>query len=118
MYTILVTDDDPMLIDVLAEVLEEQDYTVLTARDAYEAIRLIADRHVDLMITDLRLPGLDGIGLAAQAKLIRPHLRIIYISGYDTKAEGGTLPTYGYLLQKPVRPDALLATVEQELVCR
>ena len=118
LYTILVADDDPVLLEIVAKVLEEPGYTVLTATDGYEAVRILADRHVDLMITDVRMPGLDGFELAQQAKLLRPNLHIIYISGYYHERKEGCVPRYGAFLRKPVRADALLATVEQELVVR
>ncbi len=115
LYTILVVDDDPALVELLVRVLEEPGYYVTTATNGYEAVRILGDRHVDLMITDVRMPGLSGFELAAQARLIQPHLHIIYISGYYTDLREGTLPTYGHLLSKPVRPDALLATIRQEI---
>ena len=114
-YTILVVDDDPDLIDLVTRVLEEPSYAVVTARDGFQAIRILADRHIDLMITDIRMPGLSGFELAAQAKLMQARLHVIYISGYYAEAREGRLPAYGLLLQKPVRPDALLATIRQEM---
>lgn len=75
---------------------------------------MLADRHIDLMITDINMPGLSGWELARQAKLFRPRLHIIYISGYCKPAEDSD-PEYGRLLQKPVRPAALLETVQTEL---
>jgi YesN/AraC family two-component response regulator len=70
------------------------------------------------MITDVRMPGLNGFELAQQAKLLRPNLHIIYMSGYYNEKKEGFVPRYGAFLQKPVRADALLATIEQELIAR
>ena len=114
-YTIMVVDDDPALLEILAKVLAEPGYVVLTAKDGYEAVRVLAERHVDLMITDVRMPGLSGFELATQAKLLRPNLHIVYMSGYYRDLREGRLPTYGVLLQKPVRSDALLNTIHHEL---
>ena len=118
LYTILVADDDPVLLEIVAKVLEEPGYTVLTASDGYEAVRVLADRHVDLLITDVRMPGLSGFELAQQAKLLRPNLHIVYMSGYYSEKKEGCVLSYGVFLQKPVRADALLATIRQELVAR
>lgn len=115
MYTILVVDDDPALLELLVAVLEEPGYVVVTAGNGYEAVSVLADRHVDLMLTDIRMPGLSGLELARQAKLFRPHLHIIYMSGFYDDREGGGRHEYGVLLQKPVRPEALLATIRNEI---
>jgi CheY-like chemotaxis protein len=113
-YTILVVDDDPALLEVVARVLEEPGYTVITVKNGYEAVATLADRHVDLMITDIRMPGLNGLELARQAKLLRPNLHIMYMSGYFSGGDGRG-PEYGILLQKPVRADTLLAAIRREI---
>src|SRR5690348_4504896 len=82
MYTILITDDDPDVLSVMAAILRAPGYTVLTAPDGYEAIRVLADRHVDLLLTDLRMPGLDGQQLVIQAKVMRPSLHVVYMTGF------------------------------------
>lgn len=111
-YTVLATDDDPLVLDVIAKILAEPGYTVLTARDGYEAIRVLADRHVDLLISDIRMPGLDGVQLGIQAKVMRPHLHIIYITGF---AEAAARARNGRVIEKPVRPAALVAAIKSEL---
>jgi CheY-like chemotaxis protein len=115
LHTILVVDDDPEIRNVLRFVLEDAAHIVLTAADGYEAVQHLADRHVDLMITDIRMPGLTGFELGRQAKLLRPHLHVIYISGYHSEIEKGTGPVHGVLLEKPVRPPELLNAINREL---
>lgn len=112
MRTILVADDDLTLLDVVARTLADPDFTVLTARDGFEAVRILADRHVDLMIADINMPGLDGLQLGLQAKVMRPNLHIIFISG---TAPARALPSFGTLLEKPIRPRELLAAVRRQL---
>jgi DNA-binding NtrC family response regulator len=114
-YTILVVDDDHQLLDVVAAVLAEPGYVVLTASDGYEAIRTLAARHVDMLIADVRMPGLDGPQLCVQAKLMRPRLRLILMSGYPQAADARTASLGGVLLRKPVRAVELLETVEAEI---
>jgi hypothetical protein len=58
--TILVADDDPDLRETITAILAEPGYTVLTASDGYEAVRLLADNWVNLLITDVRLPGISA----------------------------------------------------------
>jgi CheY-like chemotaxis protein len=116
MRTILVADDDPILLDVVARTLADPDFTVLTALDGFEAVRILADRHVDLMIADINMPGLDGLQLGLQAKVMRPNLHIIFISG--TRPGRAVLPSFGMLIEKPIRPRALLDAVRRQLAIR
>jgi GntR family transcriptional repressor for pyruvate dehydrogenase complex len=112
-HTVLVVDDDPLVLDVVARILAVPGCTVLTARDGYEAAQTLADRNVDLMITDLKMPGLDGVELGIQAKRMRPHLHIIYITGFSDIAKRAQ---HGRVLQKPVRLADLLETVKDEML--
>jgi GntR family transcriptional regulator, transcriptional repressor for pyruvate dehydrogenase complex len=112
-HTVLVVDDDPLVLDVVARILAVPGCTVLTARNGYEAAQTLADRNVDLMITDLKMPGLDGVELGIQAKRMRPHLHIIYITGFSDIAKRAQ---HGRVLQKPVRLADLLETVKDEML--
>jgi DNA-binding response OmpR family regulator len=112
--TILLVDDDLDLREVVAAILSEPGYTVLTASDGYEALRVLVDRVVDLMITDVQMPGISGFELARQAKLMRPRLHVIYLSGRASRPDGMG-PTYGALVRKPVRAGELLAIVGREI---
>jgi len=112
LYTALVVDDDPLVLDVVARILADPGYSVVTARDGYEAIRILAERHIDLLITDVKMPGLDGTQLGVQAKLMRPRLHIVYITGFADAARGAQ---HGKVLEKPVRAAELIRTVQQEL---
>jgi CheY-like chemotaxis protein len=112
--TILVADDDPELQHILWAVLSEPGYTVLVASDGYEALRLLVERHVDLLLTDLKMPGIDGFELARQARLMRPNLHVIYLSGHSAEISSSG-PTYGWLVEKPVRPAELVSVVAREI---
>jgi DNA-binding response OmpR family regulator len=114
LQTILLVDDDLELRDVVAAILTEPGYTVLTASDGYEALRILVDRSVDLMITDVKMPGISGFELARQAKLMRPNLHVIYVSG-QTSGPDRKGPTYGVLMHKPVRAGELLEVIQREM---
>jgi DNA-binding response OmpR family regulator len=113
--TILIADDDLDLRDLVLAILSEPGYTVLTASDGYEALRVLVERSVDLLITDIKMPGISGFELARQVKLMRPNLHVIYLSGRVSEfdREG---PIYGTLVPKPIRAGHLLALVEREMV--
>lgn len=114
-FIILVVEDESTVRDFVLSLLSDKGFTVLSAEDAYEAIRVIAERHVDLLFTDIVMPGADGFDLAAQAKLIRPSLKVLYSTGFADKAKGRFGPRYGRLLEKPIRAEALVSAIEKAL---
>jgi two-component system cell cycle response regulator CpdR len=113
--TILIADDDSDLREIIAATLSEPGYAVLTASDGYEAVRVLADNWVNLLITDITMPGIDGFELARQAKVMRPTLQIIYLSGYSVDGAENAGPVYGPVLKKPIRMGDLLAEVNSHL---
>ena len=113
--TILLADDDPDLSEIIVATLAEAGYAVLTASDGYDAVRVLADNWVNLLITDIRMPGIDGFELARQAKVMRPTIQIIYLSGYSVDGAENAGPVYGPILKKPIRMGDLLAKVNGHL---
>ena len=114
MRTILVVDDDLGLRELAVAFLSGSGCTVLTASDGYEALRVLVERSVDLLITDVKMPGISGYELARQAKLMRPHLHVIYLSGHVSGPDR-TGPFYGTLVPKPILAKRLLALIEREM---
>jgi CheY-like chemotaxis protein len=96
--TILVVDDEPFVRMVGAEMMANLGFEVLEAGGGEEALAVIASRpDIDLLLTDVRMPGMDGVELAKRAQALRPDLKVIFISGYT--ASHTSLP--GPLVQKP-----------------
>lgn len=114
-YSILVVDDDPALLDIYCSALAAAGHAVLPASDGYEAIRILVERYTDLLITDLNMPGLSGLELGAQAKLMRPGINIIYITGYHRLPERAPKPLANSVIRKPVRPAVLLKAIEKTM---
>ena len=110
---ILFVDDDPELRNIVAAALAQPGYSILTAADGYEAIRILAHHRVRLLITDLKMPGINGFDLAREAKVMHPDIQIVYLSGYPVDSGPRV---YGALLQKPLRMGDLLAEVSGRLV--
>jgi CheY-like chemotaxis protein len=113
-FTILFAEDDRQVRDAVIALLREHGFRVLVASDGYEAIRLLVEHNVDLLFTDIAMPGISGFELAQQAKLIRPRLRVLYTTGYAQEAAGKGI-LYGKILQKPIRAHEILAEVSQAL---
>ena len=101
--------------DALAATLAAPGVIVATASGAFEAVRVLVERPVDLMVVDLRMPQMSGFELARQARLMRPYMHFIFIGGYYR--EGDVIPdrVEGTLLTKPFRPSVLRSAIEREL---
>ena len=119
--TVLVVDDDPSVLAVLVEALSRSGYTVIRATDASAAIRIVESPPgpIDLMITDVSMPGMNGFDLATEVAKINPTIRRLFISGYhdDLKRRLDTLEDHHYhhYLHKPFTLDGLLAAVQAAL---
>ena len=88
-HVVLVVDDEPALLDVIADLLEELGCEVVTARNGNEALaKLAADERITVLMTDVQMPGMDGYELAERARQTRPHLRILALSGRDPGEKG------------------------------
>ena len=112
--TILVVEDDTTVRLVISEVLEELGYEVLVASDARPAIPLLqSDRRIDLMVSDVVLPHINGRKLAELARASRPGLKVLFVSGYAEHAtlRGDFLEPGMEMLTKPFALDALGAKV-------
>ena len=116
---ILVVEDEPFIAQVLSDVLAAEGYTVDTAANGRLALEMIEARAYDLILTDLRMPELDGIGLYRDLEVRRPELlrRLIIISGTTEH------PDYAQfladidvpVLEKPFSLSALRAVMRQVL---
>jgi CheY-like chemotaxis protein len=112
--TVLLVEDEPQVLALAARALERRGYVVLTAPDGASALRVAeaALERVDLLVTDVAMPDLDGRALARQLRERRPSLPVLFISGY-TAASPAELEAP--LLAKPFTPAALAARVRELL---
>jgi CheY-like chemotaxis protein len=114
--TILVVDDDPDVRELAVELLREAGHDVLEASTGQEAIVLFeAHPEIDLIFTDIVMPGIDGFRVADVAKTRRPSVKIIYATGYAGRAEEYLGVRHGAILLKPYRGQQLSAAVAQAL---
>jgi CheY-like chemotaxis protein len=96
---ILVVDDEPVLCAVLQKMLTRLGFAVITAHDGLEAVKILANMQVDLVISDLRMPRMDGWMLLQQIKGKEPDLPVILITGYhsdysESRAEESAADAY------------------------
>ncbi len=110
---VLVVDDDDSVRRVVARILERAGFSVLEARNGAEALRMDsgADAGIQLLLTDVRMPGMPGDELAGHFSQRHPRSAVLLMSGYTDVNLGN-----GYkLLAKPFRPAELLAAVAEAL---
>jgi PAS domain S-box-containing protein len=117
--TILVVEDEPMILEMAVTVLTGLGYTVLQTTTPTEAIRLAGENPdaIDLLLTDVILPEMNGLDLARTLEGIRPGLRCLFMSGYtaDTIAHHGVLEEGVHFIQKPFSTAALAVKVREVL---
>ena len=114
--TVLIVEDDPAVRGLVSAVLSELGYTFLEAADANGAIPILqSDQRIDLLVSDVGLPGMNGRQLAEIGRQIRPDLRVLFITGYAEHAavRGGFLDPGMQMITKPFTFDLLTAKVRE-----
>ena len=110
---ILVVDDEPLIRFAIGRILKRQGYDVIEAADGLEALAVASQRRVDLVITDLEMPNLDGADLALQIHGNWPETAVILSSGYfPEKAQKVLSAGLANFIYKPIEPDVLIAKVQ------
>lgn len=114
--TILLVEDEEMVRCLIREVLSQRGYVILEASGAEEALDRLAEHPepIDLMLTDVVMPGMPGNALARRVAETRPEVGVLFISGYTEShlTQRGVLPPGERLLQKPFTSDELVEAVE------
>jgi excisionase family DNA binding protein len=114
---ILVVDDEDTVRDLIARALLGAGYDVAVATNGPAALERLAESGTDLLITDLRMPGMDGLSLIREARKTAPGLPVIVITGFSTEetaADAVALGVAGYLT-KPFRLSRILAATARAL---
>ena len=117
--TILLVEDEEAVRGLTLRILEKQGYRVMAAQHGREAMEIASreDGHIDLVLTDVVMPGMNGRGLVERLSGIRPRIKSLYMSGYtdDDIIRRGFIEPSKSFLQKPFTSDALLQTVRKVL---
>ena len=120
--TVLVVEDDPLVNRILTLALERVGYTVLSAANARQGLEALRDATapVDLLLSDVIMPEMNGVDFVAEARRARPDLPAILMSGYaaDVLERRGALPRDVEVLPKPVSPQKVRAKVRELLAAR
>lgn len=114
-FRILIADDDEIAREVVCTILSKEGYDVLCAKDGIEAIRLISIEEINLVITDLRMPGADGVEVLKYAVKNNPDIFVVILTAYgtlDTALEAIKEGAYDYLT-KPFKIQEIIFLAER-----
>ena len=108
-WRVLLVEDESVLRELAAENLQESGYDVIEAGDGASGLEVLqSSEHIDVLLSDIRLPGMNGYQLAEAGRSLRPELKIILMTGYAPGPMPPTLQNAVYrVLQKPFELDVL-----------
>jgi DNA-binding NtrC family response regulator len=115
---LLVVDDDPLIREMAAHALASSGFRVLTAGDGTEALALFAQEKagIEMVITDMKMPKMDGNALAQVLRLARPDLRLLAMSGQTAGPHAPHSGRFGNaIIYKPFKVQALVQEVRRVL---
>ena len=113
--SILVVDDELIVRDSLSDWLAEDGYNVATAKNGTEALSMVRKRDWDVLLVDLKMPGLSGLEVLSKVKEINPNIPVIIMTAYatvDTAVEAIKSGAYDYIT-KPFNPEEITLTLKK-----
>ena len=117
---VLVVDDDPVVRKSFERVLSGKGYAVITAENGEEALRKLSEEKYDVVYTDIRMPGMNGLEVAEQVKARRPWTPVVIITGYGTEAAEARAEAAGVsgFLHKPLTPDMIEGSAREAVAAK
>jgi CheY-like chemotaxis protein len=111
--TVLVVDDEAVILVLVRSILEREGYAVVTAESAHEALKFIrsCDNDLDLLLTDVQMPDMNGLELARRAVEYRSHVAVAFMTGFSDLLTPDGIPMF----RKPFRLDAFVSGIGEML---
>lgn len=113
-HRVLLVEDDDDNRELIAEVLEASGWEVVSAATGQEGLKALSEQAVDVVLTDVGMPGMGGLEMARAAKAIAPSVPVVVVTGWTDDvdvAQAHGRREVDAVLVKPIDPDALLGTV-------
>ena len=115
LHKILVVDDEESVRSMISVLLQKEGYQVSSAQDGEEALSMIGEQAFDLILSDIRMPRLDGLGLLDRVQALYPDITVIMMSAFgtvDLAVEAMKRGAYDYI-SKPFKPDEILLALRK-----
>ena len=114
---VLVVDDDPVVGKSFNRVLSGKGYKVITAENAAQALEMLREQECDLVVTDIKMPGMDGLELAEHVKARRPWMPVVIVTGFGSPSNAARAKAAGVagFMHKPLSPDMIEESVAHAL---
>ncbi|MGH8015488.1 MAG: response regulator [Candidatus Zixiibacteriota bacterium] len=115
--SILVVDDELLIRDLLYDFFQQQGWTIAVAESGERALEILRSRKIDLLLTDIKMPQMDGLALTAQVRLLYPQLPVVLMTGYpsvETAVEGIRAKVEDYII-KPFNINKLFKVLKSQL---
>jgi DNA-binding NtrC family response regulator len=115
--SLLIVDDEEIALRNLQHVMEKEGYTVTASQSGAQAVALLEARHFDVVLTDLRMEGVDGMDVLRTSRELQPETEVIFITGYATAESAVQALKHGafYYIAKPFRLDEVRKVVAEAL---
>ena len=114
---VLVVDDDPVVGRSFDRVLSGKGYAVITAGSAAEALKKLDTENYDVVFTDIKMPGMNGLEMAEQVRQQRPWLPVVIVTGYGSPGNEARAEAAGVsgFLRKPLSPEMIESSAEKAI---
>ncbi len=115
--SILVVDDELLIRDLLYDFFQQQGWTIAVAENGERALEILRSRKIDLLLTDIKMPQMDGLALTAQVRSLFPHIPVVLMTGYpsvETAVEGIKAKVDDYII-KPFNINKLFKSLKAQL---
>lgn len=119
-HRVLVVDDEPTIVSTICMILDASGFDVVGVNSGYAAIARVGDFCPDLLLSDIKMPGMNGFETGVEIKKLCPDCRLLFFSGYsDVSGMAEALRDSGHrfeLLPKPLHPNVLLDKIKAALL--
>lgn len=115
--SILVVDDELLIRDLLYDFFQQQGWNIAVAENGEKALEILRSRKIDVLLTDIKMPHMDGLALTTQVRAIYPQLPVVLMTGYpsvETAVEGIKAKVEDYII-KPFNINKLFKVLKSQL---
>ena len=116
-HSILVVDDELLIRDLLYDFFQQQGWNISVADNGEKALEILRERKIDLLLTDIKMPQMDGLSLTSQVRTMYPHIPVVLMTGYpsvETAVEGIRVKVEDYII-KPFNINKLFKTLKSQI---